>query len=422
MPTKLRWPSKSQEQVGQTFKSLSALRLLPKLALFALNAIWAVPAVVLVRVVRPWVHVRMGTFDSSRIGHFVSAAAILLARHSLQSQLEHTIDLLWFPKQTCNEQWARMVRRQLFVRWWVRYLADFNKFIPGGESHYLPVPTLSPSRDIHSIMGQSSARFEFTLEEEETAKAWLRRRGWKDGERFVCVAVRDSAYLSFHPLHSNGGSDRWSYHNYRDSDIDTYVEALQTLVDRGYWVIRMGKIVHKRLPLRHHRVIDYPFVEDKDDTLDIWLCAHCHFFVSTGIGIDTVSWVYGKPVVYVNALPLMIGTAQINHIWVPKHLRWKDSGCPLTLKEHCRHGYTYTTEYERAGIATEDLSSTEITAAVMECEQRVAGIWVETEDDKDRQRRYWEKWPVFHNFHSYIHPEARIGCAWLKSMGDAFLD
>lgn len=112
-------------------------------------------------------------------------------------------------------------------------------------------------------------------------------------------------------------------------------------------------------------------------------------------------------------------------IWVPKHLRWKDSNRLLTLKEHCQYGYTHTEKYEQAGIAIEDLSPAEITAAVMEGEQRVAGTWVETDENRDRQRRFWEtlrSWPDFHKFHGDIHPEARVGCAWLKSMGDAFLD
>lgn len=406
-------------------KMRTAPRRLAMAGLFMLNAIWAMPAVVFIRVARPWMHVRMGILDSSRIGHFVADASIFLARRSLRSQDERVIDLFWFSRQTCNEQWARMVRRKLLVRWWVRYLAFFNKLIPGGASHYLAEPTLTVNMGIYGILCRTTARFEFTLEEEEAAKAWLRRRGWQDGEQFACLAVRDSAYLSSHPLHSNGGDDRWSYHNYRDSDIDAYLEAVQALLDKGYWVIRMGKVAHKRFPLRHQRIIDYPFLEDQDDLIDIWLSANCRFLVSTGTGIGTVSFSYGRCVVYVNALPLNLILSPTNHIWVPKHLRWEGNDHLLTLKEHCRHGYFHTMEYERAGITIEDLSPTEITVAVLECEQRVAGTWVETGEDRDRQRQFWEtlqNWPDFHKFHDYIHPEARVGCAWLKSMGDAFLE
>jgi len=264
---------------------------LRKVLLFTLNGIWAIPALVIIRAIRPWLHVRMGTICHNRIGHFVSDAALYLADYDLQSHNKRTIDLFWFPKSPCNEHWACMVQRQLCIRWWVRYLLFYNQFIPGKAAHQLP--SIHRSRDIYGILQRSSSQFEFTINEEETAKAWLRRHGWQDGESFVCLLVRDSAYLSTHPSHSKGD---WAYHNYRDSDIDTYVESVQMLLDRGYWVIRMGKVMHKRFPLNHSRVIDYPFVEDQNDLLDIWLSAHCAFFISTGTGIDMIPLVYHVPI------------------------------------------------------------------------------------------------------------------------------
>ncbi len=402
-----------------------ALRCVPTAILFMLNAVWAIPAVLLVRAAQPLAHVRMGVLISSRIGHFVKDASIFLARRSLQSQRDRTIDLFWFPKRTCNEQWARMVRRKLFVRWWARYMTFFNRLIPGGRAYDLPLPTGFASRRGDCTLQKCTVRFEITSKEAETAKAWLHHRGWQDDEYFVCLLARDSAYLSTHPLHSDRNSEGWSYHNYRDSDIATYVETVQALVDKGYWVIRMGKTMNKRLSLQHERVIDYPFVEDQDDLLDIWLSVNCRFFISTSTGIDMVPWVYGRPVVYVNALPLACGAFPVNHIWVPKHLYWKEDGRPLTLKEHCQHRYFLSKEYEEAGIVIEDLSAEEIKSAVMECEQRVAGTWVETAEDQERQRRYWKSlrdWPDFHKLNGDVHPEARVGCAWLKSMGHAFLE
>lgn len=403
-----------------------ALRRLSKAVLFTLNATWAFPAILVIRAIRPLVHVRMGILESSRIGHFITDASLFLARWDVQPPNKRTIDLFCFSSRPCNEQWARMVRRKLSIHWWVKYLVCLNRFLPGGTSHDLIDPTTSANRDIYGILRRSSARIEFTSEEEENARVWLRRHGWKDGEPFICLLVRDSAYLASVPTHSDMNNDHWNYHNYRDSDIESFVEASQILIDHGYWVIRMGKTAHKRLPLRHQRVIDYPFVEDQDDLLDIWLSINCHFFVATGSGIDTLPWIYGKqPVVYVNALPLAHCATSVNHIWVPKHLHWKKTGNLLTLKEHCQHCYFRSEEYEQAGIAIEDLSSTEITAAVMECEMRVNGTWIETEENQKRQRRFWEvlrSWSDFSKYHGDIHPEARVGCAWLKSMGDAFLE
>ena len=135
--------------------------------------------------------------------------------------------------------------------------------------------------------------------------------------------------------------------------------------------------------------------------------------------------VYGRPVVFVNYIPLSHICSYAHSILVPKRLRWNDSGHLLTLKEYLQHGYLSARQYERAGIAIEDLSPAEIMRAVTECEQRQAGTWVETEENRERQIRFWKalaSWPDFHKLHGYIHPESRVGCAWLESMGDAFLD
>jgi len=409
----------------QRRKIRAGFRLTEILVLYACNAIWAVPVVILIRMIRPWAHIRMGTLLSSRIGHFVADASIFLARQTLRPAGERTIDCFWFPEPTCNEQWSLMVRRQLFVRWWVRYLAGFNRLIPGGEIHDNPMPVVTGSRIVYGALRQTTARFEFSLQEVEDAKLFLRRRGWREGEKWVCLLVRDSAYLSLHPLHAEGGGNRWDYHNYRDSDIDSYVKAMLTLLEKGYWVIRMGKIAQSPFPLKDERIIDYPFVEDQSDILDIWLSANCYFFVSTATGIDIVPWVYERPIVYVNALPLIAGAFPIEHIWVPKHLRWMATGKNLTLKEHCKHGYSDIKDYDAAGIAIEELSPSEIAEAVMECEQRMTGTWVQKPEDDFRQERYWNelsKLPEFLRNNDYIHPAARVGCGWLRTMGDEFLE
>ncbi len=369
--------------------------------------------------------IRAGMIESSRIGHFVADTSIFLAGKSLRQKRPRIADIFWMPAPSANEQWARMTRRRLFVKGWVRYLVALNRRLPGGTIHHLSSPSMSGSRLEYTALRLSTERFTFTPDEEHRAKEWLRRRSWKEGEPFVCLQVRDSAYLTCHPLHASSEPGRWAYHDYRDSDINTYTEAVEALIRRGYWVIRMGLLVNQPLSVQHPHVIDYPFVDDKDDLLDIWLSINCRFFISSGSGIDILPWVYGVPVVYVNALPLLLAATQINHVWVPKHLRWKNSGKPLSLREHGIHGYGEAADYAAAGIEIQDLSPAEITAAVLELEERVAGSWKDSPEGVARQRRYWDVFSSmagFAGFHDYVHPDARVGAHWLRSMGDSFLE
>lgn len=67
----------------------------------------------------------------------------------------------------------------------------------------------------------------------------------------MCLNVRDSAFLSkSDPLNWSKSRD-WSYHNFRDSEINTYVAAAETLADMGYTVFRMGAIVKERFVSKH---------------------------------------------------------------------------------------------------------------------------------------------------------------------------
>jgi putative glycosyltransferase (TIGR04372 family) len=378
------------------------------------NALWAVPAVLVLRALRPWRHIRVGSLIASRIGHFVGDSSMYLALSD-----GRTADWFWFSGRPSNAQWAAMVKRDLFVRWWVRYLDACNRLIPGGRAHQLP-PT-NDTRDIDGVFPKAVSKFSFTEDEDRAAREWLARRGWS-GEPFICLLVRDSAYLAQDPHLGARGSDRWSYHDYRDSDIDLYVDAVKALVDRGYWVIRMGKAAHKRLAVNHPKVIDYPFEGDKRDLLDIWLSARCRFFVSTGTGIDMVPVVYGIPVVFLNSIPFGNICSFAKTVSVPKQMRWRRDGRPLTLREIISNYYFTSAEFERAGIELEDLPSSAVTATVLEMESRLNGDWCETDDDNARQARAWSvyrAWPGFADHHRVIHPEARIGAAWLRERGDA---
>jgi putative glycosyltransferase (TIGR04372 family) len=382
---------------------------------------WATPILLVIRLIRPWFLIRIGELGGQRIGHFVADAAIYLANEALDPNGKRSTSVYWFATPTCNAQWARMVSRQLRVRWWVRYLIRFNRLIPGGAGHDLP--SVTGSRDMHGLLQQTPIRFEFTAAEEQKAKDWLGRRGWREGDPFVCLLVRDSAYLS--SMQSAGKTASWSYHDFRDSDSDAFANAVQALLDRGYWVVRMGKVMHKPLPLRHTKLIDYPFVDDQDDLMDIWLSANCHFFVSTSSGIDWIPVAYRKPCVWVNFLPIGLVAFWAHLIWAPKKLRWKDNGRLLTLKEYLNHNYFSKPQYDVAGLIIEDLSPAEITAVVLEMEQRLCGIWDELPQDRTRQERVWtiyQEWSEFSKHHSYRHPGSRIGRDALETMGKRFLE
>lgn len=71
----------------------------------------------------------------------------------------------------------------------------------------------------------------------------------------------------------------WSYHNYRDSDVSTYIKAAEAIAEMGYTVFRMGALVKEPLVSKHPKVIDYATNGMRTEFLDIFL-VHTALFVS----------------------------------------------------------------------------------------------------------------------------------------------
>lgn len=397
-----------------------------------IHAVWAIPIILIIYCLRPWRIIRFGDLRTDRIGHAVMDAGMQFAMRQLQDK--KYLDFYWLDQKSPNQFWNQMVRRNFPVYWWVYPLAYWNHKLFGMNLHYRP-SSATASRDIHGWLEQAPEKMRFFDEENQKAKEWLRKQGWKDGESFVCLLVRDSAYLNSDPMHKNYAQvdhpeygKGWDYQNYRDSDIATYVPAVEWLADQGVWVFRMGKIMAKPIPSHHPRIIDYAFHPEKSDFLDVWLFANCDLCISTGTGPDVISDVYRKPLLMLNYTPLMNMFSWSNAVHVPKSLIWSESDKLLTWKEYLEHSYYKTNDYSQAGIKVVDMTPDEILAAVQERWQRIQGFWQDTEDDQSRQYRFWQIFKDylkdhsdFSKYHGWIHPESRVASSWLRTVGDPFL-
>ena len=90
----------------------------------------------------------------------------------------------------------------------------------------------------------------------------------------------------------------------------------------------------------------------------------------------------------------------------------------LTLTEQLNYNYTKSYDYFNVGIEIIDLSPDEINDAISEMEMRLNGTWEETENDKKRQKHFWEIFKsnkIYKKLNGTIHPETRIGSSFLKN-------
>lgn len=359
--------------------------------------ILAIPVVAVTRLIKPWLLVRGGGLFSPRLGHFAGNTELYLCERDagINMPRQRHVDLFFMRRPISNQQLAKMWKRVLRVlpAWILSPICRGNRLIPGGAVHEIGNNT-QHDRDVHNLLDRFPPHLQFTAEEEARGEAGLRMMGIPTGTPFVCLIVRDRAYLDAHMPAGAGGD----HDNYRDSDVQNYVLAAEELADRGYFVIRMGAKVRETIKSAHPRVIDYATNGMRSDFMDIYLGAKCKFCISGSTGFDAVPAIFRRPIAYVNTVPLgYLPTFRAQLIVITKHHFAVQKDPELTLREIFTQGAGFcmrTSDYEAKGIRLIENTPVEIRDVVIEMAERLNGTWQAHEDDEELQRRFWEIFPT----------------------------
>lgn len=397
------------------------LRILLKLPLFIL----AVLVVVVTRLIRPLLLVRWGVLPSPRIGHFAANTELYLCERDagINVPSQRHVDIFVMEPPISNLQLSNMWKRALRVwpAWWILpSIQRVNRLMPGGALHEIGDNTRN-DRDVHNLLDRFPPHLGFTPEEAARGEAGLRMMGIPADTPFVCLIVRDSAYLDAHQ------NKDWSYHNYRDSDIHNYRLAAEALAERGYYVIRMGAKVRDAIRVNHPRVIDYATNGMRSDFMDVYLGARCAFCLSTSTGFDCLPLIFRRPIVYVNMVPVgYLYTFTAQSIGITKHHFAMQQDRELTLKEIFAWNVGFslrTSDYESRGIKLIENTPEEIRDIVVEMAERLNDEWQARPNDDTLQQRFGEIFQAHAcdaHKHNPIHGEIRLrfGAQFLRSSAE----
>lgn len=388
-------------------------RLLLMISVRVPSLILAVPIVLVVRLVKPWVLVRLGDMHSLKLGHFAANTELYLCEMEagINKPKGRYFDVFFYGFQVvCNQQLAIMWKRVLRIwpRWILEPVFRVNRFIPGGAMHEIGSNTQA-DRDVHNLLDRFPIHLQFTADEEQLGEANLRAMGIPFGESFVCLNVRDSAYH----LDDND--------SYRDSNIQNYVLATEELANRGYYVVRMGSKVRDVFGSRHPRVIDYAANGMRNDFMDVYLGAKCLFCISTATGWDAIPYIFRRPICYVNAMPIGYFMSFVAHtIWLSKRFWLKNQQTELSLSEifFLDLGFCLcSSDYEAKGVNFIENTPEEIRDLVIEMAERLNGTWLADVADEKLQQRFWEIFPSdARDNNGCLHGEirARYGALFLR--------
>ncbi len=372
--------------------------------------------VLVMRAIRPWFLIRINILTSERIGHFAANTELYLCERDAGINVPEGryVDLWYHNWPICNQQLARMWNRVLHVgpRWLLATVDWVNDSIPCGEAHRIGMNTMH-DRDVHNLLDRFPPHLSFLPEEVKRGEAGLRAIGIPEGAPFVCLIVRDSSYLK-----ETVPWKSWDYHDHRDCNIQNYILAAQKLTERGYYVVRMGAMVREVMAVDHPMIIDYAAKGLRSDFMDIYLGAKCTFCISTTTGFDAVPYIFRRPIVYVDMVPLEhVYTFSQKFLSTTKKHWLRNENRFMTFHELFSPVFTTikAAGYERMGIDLLESTPEEIAAVVLEMEERLKGTWETTEEDEELQRRFWGLLPK-----STLHGEirSRFGADFLRRHQD----
>ncbi|MBF0238667.1 MAG: TIGR04372 family glycosyltransferase [SAR324 cluster bacterium] len=365
----------------------------------------------------PFKQIRIGFINTERIGHL--ALNLELFCRKQQSGYSKDWTHIFLAGNPCNQQLLTMWKRHLHIfqipvlwelLWPVQWLWKTSRF-------FEPLEMLS--NEYEDFQTGHPTLF-FTETEKEKGKNFLLSQGIDLGKHwYVCVFARDEAYLNV----NYPGAD-WGYHHFRNADIDQFIPAIEYIINRGGFVIRMGHHVGKPLKFRHPQVIDYA-LSARNDFADIYLMAHCRFVLGTTSGICDIAMIFDVPRIGTNFVPIGHMPHGKHCLYLPKLLFQKEMNQPVPFKwilsetRKREHPWNFDGEtITKAGYEYVENKPEDILAITQEMMDRLEGIWKPSMEDQELLLHYFNLFPQDHWSKMVKTP---IGLEFLKKYREFFI-
>ncbi len=372
------------------------------------DGFWMVPFLLIIRLIWPK-KIKIYQFPSDRIGEYIPAAIkFVYSKKTTEEKIicvnkEIVSNTYWHKKiETLSEIWF-MDKPNLW--WWNLKLprSKFHIFYPILENKN---PTLYVTPEDEFL--------NFSSVEHQIARSNLVKLGWKEGDKIVCLLVRDSKHLN-----ETYPKNDWSYHDYRNSDIGDYAVAIDFLLKQNVWVFRMGRHTKEKLSIKNKRYIEYKDSGIESDFMDIWLFANADGCISNSSGLDWISVLYRKPQLFINYLPMAHILYRSTALIYPKKLIWVKSGIELTLKEYLAHEYFHSEKYRECNIVVVNLAKEELLDGFVEFYERYLKTNELIFSINQLESRFWHVIKSYYSFFSQsktIFPSDNYGFHAIPSM------
>jgi putative glycosyltransferase (TIGR04372 family) len=245
----------------------------------------------------------------------------------------------------------------VFPSWFVSSLHSVGSVFPVLK---LNEPKLSITGSMNGL-DKTAPHVSFKAKEMEEGRKRLIEIGINPDKPYVCLIVRDGGHYK-----SKGETESQGYELF-NFDIDTFIPAVQHLVDEGFQVIRMGSGFEKPISESVYGLIDYARSKFRSEFMDVYIAATCEFAVSTQTGPDAVCMLFRRPVLYVDVTSysqFFFGSKLAS--WFPARLH--KNGKILNLSEIVNSEIAWFKDsnlFSKNGISQQKSSSSELKELVL---------------------------------------------------------
>ena len=308
-----------------------------------------------------FVSIKLYIIPAHRIGHLGWEVEIYLSKR--KKLKEKSVDIFCYTELISNKFLANKWKDKIFIlpSYFIFPIIRLNRIVCKFTSinkNYIELP-LNVFQ--YNLYADDEVKIEFTEKEIEYAEKKLKENGIHDVNKIVCLMVRDGKYLK-NTMNLNPEN-----YSHRDADIDSYLELVQFLIKKGFYVIRMGTIVEKKLSYQNKKYFEFSESKFYSELMDVYLSYKCRFAISTGTGWEVMpAFIFKKPMLFTNFIPYLGAfTASENFFFLFKKYKLKKQNRYLNFSRIFDLEMKFQTgNFDKSEICFEDNNKYELLHAI----------------------------------------------------------
>ncbi len=361
---------------------------------------------------------------TDRLGHLSNNTQLFFIRHkrnliedtnyyliapSINSSKIANKDLLLLHiEYTKNLHNVRIITSSFFY-----YLFFYSQGVLNDKRFFSPLEYKSNEVEF-SLQEQTVS---FTNKQQAYGNDILLKMNITQNDKLICIYTRDSSFLE-----NIDNSVDWSYHDYRNTNIESYLKTIKFLISKGYKVVRIGSEYSKSLNYINDNFIEYNLSRFKSGFMDLYMPYMASFIIGCKSGATDLSLLFNKPILVTDLTTFVEAPLGKKDLFIQKKIIDLNKNI-VPFKELVENEKFYTNDGNKMhslyGLSYIDNTEDEILEATIEMYNRIVNNFVLKDEQMDLLRRYHNEYCVKNKNSSEFVP---ISVNWLEKNYALYLD